>query len=189
MTPAQPADHARHPVQNRAAGDTRDVYGRPVLVLGVTSSLLAVILITCAVAIEFDPLWRSIVAGAGLVVLSTGLTVFVSTLMYRIAPAATAPALTVLYLMKVVVMGWYLLFVGAPAWLHSLGFAITVAVGLTLSWLALAPLAMRASAVLAREYAAVVRARQEQATAEAESAPILDGHVSEPTDGAEHGRA
>lgn len=189
MTPAQPADHLRHPVHDRPTGDTRDVYGRPVLVLSVTSIVLAVILITCTVAIEFAPLWRSIVAGIGLVVLSTGLTVFVSTLMYRIAPAATAPALALLYLVKVGIMGWYLLFVGSPEWLHTVGFAITVAAGLTLSWLVLAPLAMRASAVLAEEYAAVVRAQEELAAAEAESATILDGHVSEPTDGAEHGRA
>ncbi|MBD2761103.1 hypothetical protein IEE91_05675 [Kocuria sp. cx-455] len=188
MTPAQPADHVKHPVRDRSAGDAPDVYGRPVLVLSVTAIFLAVILITCVAALEFAPPWRSIVAGVGLVALSTGLTVFVSTLMYRIAPAATAPALALLYLVKVVVMGWYLLSVGSPEWLHSLGFAITVAAGLTLSWLALAPMAMRASAVLAREYAAVVRAKEEQAAAEADSATILDEHLSEPTDGGEHGR-
>lgn len=187
MTPAQPTDRLRHPVRDRPTGDAPDVYGRPVLVLSVTSILLAVILITCAAALEFVPLWRSIAAGAGLVILSTGLTVFVSTLMYRIAPAATAPALALLYLVKVVVLGWYLLSVGSPEWLHSLGFAITVAAGLILSWLALAPMAMRASAVLAKEYAAVVRAKEERAAAE--SAPILDEHLAEPTNGGEHGRA
>ena len=187
MTPAQPASRLRHPARDRPAGDTLDAYGRPVLVLSVTSVLLAVILITCAVALEFAPLWRSITAGAGLVILSTGPTVFVSTLMYRIAPAATAPALALLYLVKVVVLGWYLLSVGSPEWLHPLGFASTVAAGLILSWLALAPMAMRASAVLAREYVAVVRPEEEQAAAE--PAPILDEHLAEPTDGGEHDRA
>lgn len=191
MTSAQPADHARHAGRDRPAGQAHAVYGRPVLVLSVTSIFLAVILITCAAVIEFDPLWRSIVAGAGLVALSTGLTVFVSALMYRIAPAATAPALALLYLLKIAAMGWFLLSMGSPEWLHALGFAITVATGLMLSWLVLAPMAMRASAVLAGEYAAAVRAEEEQTTVEAESGPatILEENSSEPTNGGEHGRA
>lgn len=169
----------------------REVYGRPVLVLSVTSILLAVILTTCVAVIDVDPLWRSIGLGTGLVILSTGLTVFVTVLMYRLAPATTAPALALLYLLKVVVMGWYLLSVGAPDWLHSLGFAISIAAGLVLSWLVLAPIAMRASSVLASEYTAVVRAKEEQAAAEAqaESPTILDGNSSEPTEGGEHDRA
>lgn len=172
-------------------GASRDAYGRPVLVLSVTSIFLAVILITCAAVIDFDSLWRSIAVGAGLVMLSTGLTVFVSAFMYRLAPAATAPALALLYLLKIVIMGWYLLSVGAPEWLHSVGFAIAVAAGLVLSWLLLAPVAMRASTVLARDYAAVVRAREAQAAAEAEveAATTLEENPSEPTEGGADGRA
>lgn len=168
-----------------------EAYGRPVLILSVTSILLAVILITCAAMIGFDSLWRSIAVGVGLVTLSTGLTVFVSAFMYRVAPAATAPALAMLYLLKVVVMGWYLLSVGAPEWLHSLGFAITVAAGLVLSWLVLAPVAMRASNVLASDYAAVVRAKEarEAAEAEDEAATILEENPSDPTEGGGDDRA
>lgn len=174
-----------------SSADPREAYGRLVLVLSVTSILLAVILLTCSVMIAFDPLWRSIALGGALVMLSTGLTVFVSAFMYRVAPAATAPGLALLYLLKVVAMGWFLLSVGAPEWLHSLGFAITVAAGLILSWLVLAPVAMRASNVLASDYAAVVRAKEAQAAAEAEAraATILEENPSEPTEGGEDGRA
>lgn len=175
-----------------------EAYGRSVLVLSVTSILLAVILLTCAAVIEFDPLWRSIAVGGGLVMLSTGLTVFMSALMYRVAPAATAPALALLYLLKVVVMGWYLIFVGAPEWLQTRGFAITVAAGLVVSWLGLAPVAMRASTVLASDYAAAVRAKQEQEAAEQKAAAdqgenssptTLDNRATEPTEGEDHGQA
>lgn len=169
----------------------KDVYGRPILVLSVISIFLAVILITFAAAIGLDPLWRSIAVGVGLVTLSTGLTVFVSALMYRVAPAATAPALAMLYLLKVVVMGWYVLSVGAPEWLHSSGFAITVAAGLILSWLVLAPVAMRASNVLASDYAAVVRAKEAREVAEAENqaATILEEEPSKQTEGGVDDRA
>ena len=188
-----PSESAARPV-----AEPGEVYGRPVLVMSVISLILSVILLTCAAMIEFDALWRSITLGAGLVVLSTGLTVFVSVVMYRVAPAATAPALALLYLLKVVAMGWYLLSVGAPGWLHSAGFAITVAAGLMLSWLALAPVAARASSVLASEYAAVVREAQQRAAAEdaasaaedrEEPGTTLKEIPGGPTEGGDHERA
>lgn len=167
-----------------------DVYGRPVLVLSVTSVLLAVILITVSLVIPFDPVWRSVSVGSGLVILSTGLTVFVAAFMYRMAPAATAPALALLYLLKVVAMGWFLLSVGAPDWLHARGFAITVAVALMLSWLVLAPLAARASSALATEYARRVREKQEESSMQDETsaATTLDETAPATTEGGEHGQ-
>lgn len=164
----------------RPTVEPRDVYGRAVLVLGVISVILSVILLTCAALVDYDAAWRSITLGVGLVVLSTGLTVLVSVLMYRVAPAATAPALALLYLLKVVFMGWFLLSVGAPEWLHSTAFAISVAVGLVLSWLALAPVALRASSVLASDYAAVVRA-QEAPDAAAEDGTDSEGRLGPST--------
>ena len=53
--------------------------------------------------------------------------------MYRVAPAATAPALAALYLLKVLVLGWFLLFLGAPPWLAPRVFAVTVLVCLVLA--------------------------------------------------------
>ncbi|GAA2108647.1 hypothetical protein GCM10009824_02060 [Kocuria atrinae] len=196
MSHAVPA--SAHSASSEPTAEPPEAYGRSVLVLSVTSILLAVILLTCAAVIEFDPLWRSIAVGGGLVMLSTGLTVFMSALMYRVAPAATAPALALLYLLKVVVMGWYLIFVGAPEWLQTRGFAITVAAGLVVSWLGLAPVAMRASTVLASDYAAAVRAKQEQEAAEQKAAAdqgenssptTLDNRATEPTEGEDHGQA
>lgn len=188
MSSTHHENRADRAVRVRTAVAANDVYSIPVLILGAAAILLSVILLTYVAVIEFSSVWRSIAAGAAVVALSTGLTVFVSTLMFRIAPAATAPALALLYLVKVVVMGWYLLSVGAPPWLHSFGFALAVAVCLVLSWLVLAPIAMRASAVLAEEYQAVVRSQEQQAAAETEPESPRQENSSEPTDGGEHGR-
>lgn len=89
---------------------------------------------------------RSVVLGAGLVALSSSATVLVAAQMYRVAPAATAPALAALYLLKVLVLGWVLLVVGAPGWLASRAFAVTVLACLVLSTAVFALLVRRVTA-------------------------------------------
>lgn len=107
---------------------------------------------------------RSALLGVGLVALSTGATVAVSVLMYRVAPAATAPALALLYLVKVVILGWVLLNAGAPSWLHPRGFALSVAAAVVASWCVVGPVAARAARILGEEHVAMTRARRDEAT-------------------------
>lgn len=115
--------------------------------------IVAVILLTFAGLPVAGNAARSVALGLGLVVLSTGLTLLLAAAMYRSAPAATAPALAVLYLAKVTAMGWWLLALGAPDWLRGTAFAVTVAAALVASWLLLAPIALRAAAAVARQEA------------------------------------
>ena len=137
-------------------GSTRPYRGA--VTASVTSVSLAVILLTFAALPLGGAAGRSVALGLGLVVLSTGLTLLVSAVLYRTAPAATAPALAVLYLAKITAMGWWLLALGAPGWLRTTPFAGTVAAALVASWLLLAPVALRATAAAAREDAVTARA-------------------------------
>lgn len=131
------------------AGSPRPYAGA--MTASVTSVIVAVILLTFAGLPVAGDGARSVALGLGLVVLSTGLTLLVSAVMYRAAPAATAPALAVLYLAKVTALGWWLLALGAPEWLRGTAFAVTVAAALVASWLLLAPVALRATAAVARQ--------------------------------------
>lgn len=142
----------RRPVPVEPAGAPRVYAGATTASVALLSA--AVILLTVTASPAVGATARSAALGLGLVCLSTGLTVLVSVLMYRAAPAATAPALAVLYLAKVTSMGWWLLARGAPQWLQATAFAVTVVAALVASWLVLAPLAARTSAAVARHEAA-----------------------------------
>mgnify|MGYP002653467218 CR=1 FL=1 len=83
------------------------------------------------------PTWQSgwVLAQSvdAIIAVSSAATALVAAQMYRVAPAATAPALAALYLLKVLVLGWFLLFLGAPPWLAPRVFAVTVLVCLVLA--------------------------------------------------------
>ena len=138
-------------------------YGAAATTLGVGMFTAGAVLVGSAAGWEAPGLVRSVLLGVGLVALSAGATVIVSLVMYRVAPAATAPALAALYLLKVVAMGWFLINVGAPSWLHPRGFAASAALTLVASWLGMGPVAGRAARILGEDQLRVIRADQDAA--------------------------
>lgn len=91
-----------------------------------------------------DPV-RSALFGVGLVAISSAATVLVSAQMFRGAPAATAPALAALYLLKVLALGWLLLVPGPPDWLAPGAFVTGALAALVTATAVSAVLARRVS--------------------------------------------
>lgn len=127
-----PATNTESSVAPPAVPTIPESYGAGVRRTSLACLGLGVLLVLTA-GLGISDMLRSVALGAGLVVLSSSATVLVAAQMYRMAPAATAPALAALYLLKVLVLGWVLLAVGAPGWLASRAFAVTVLAGLVLS--------------------------------------------------------
>lgn len=122
-----PATNTESSVAPPAVPTIPESYGAGVRRTSLACLGLGVLLVLTA-GLGISDMLRSVALGAGLVVLSSSATVLVAAQMYRMAPALAA-----LYLLKVLVLGWVLLAVGAPGWLASRAFAVTVLAGLVLS--------------------------------------------------------
>ena len=92
----------------------------------------------------------SALAGAGLVSVSYALTLLVAQLGSRLPGTAAAPLLAMTYLVKVLVLGWVLFNVPAPAWLHA-GWLATGVLAALVGWLALAAATAARASRRARE--------------------------------------
>ena len=95
---------------NDAARSRPPSYARGVRAGAVMFLILGVILLTLSAVVDMLSAPRSVLLGAGIIAVSSAATALVAAQMYRVAPAATAPALAALYLLKVLVLGWFLLF-------------------------------------------------------------------------------
>lgn len=146
--PAAPAPaSAEEPGEQSTPGPvTGDGYGRGVVLASMGGVVVGTLLVAASYGVDAAPPLRSGGFGAGLVAVSTGATALVSALLYRAAPAATAPALAALYLVKVMVFGWLLLVPGAPPWLVPPAFVAAAVVTLVAAMVAFAVIARRVSA-------------------------------------------
>jgi len=137
--------------------------GRPSYAPGARAAaagamLLAVLLLVAAYRPGLGDGVRSACFGGGLVLLSAGATVLVAAQLFRTAPAATAPALAALYLIKVLAFGWLLLVPGTPPWLAPGTFLTAVLTVLAATTVGSAVLAHRVSMREARLVAAAAPA-------------------------------
>ncbi|MDO4918581.1 hypothetical protein [Kocuria sp.] len=110
------------PAHDDAAHPGPASYGRGVRAASALVLLLGAAGIVVAYLGGGGPGLRSVCLGAGLLAVSSAASALVSAQMFRVAPAATAPALAFLYLVKVLVLGWLLLVPGEPAWLEPAPF-------------------------------------------------------------------
>ena len=120
-------------------------YGPGARTWSAVALAVAVLAVMGAFALEVPDGVRSAAFGAGLVTASSATTVLVSAHMFRVAPAATAPALAGLYLLKVLVAGGLLLTLAPPAWLVPSVFLVAALVGLVLALVRFARLTGRVS--------------------------------------------
>lgn len=131
-------------------------YGRGVRTASLLALVAGAVLVWAAFGTGAPDGWRSAMFGAGLVGASSAASVLVSAHMFRVAPAATAPALAALYLLKVLALGWLLVVPSAPSWLVPgafLGWALAVHLVATACFVALTRRVSRQEAGL-RERAA-----------------------------------
>lgn len=133
MTPDRAPRSSAESAAHDAARSRPPSYARGVRAGAVMFLILGVILLTLSAVVDMLSAPRSALLGAGIIAVSSAATALVAAQMYRVAPAATAPALAALYLLKVLVLGWFLLFLGAPPWLAPRVFAVTVLVCLVLA--------------------------------------------------------
>ncbi|RKQ36662.1 hypothetical protein [Kocuria tytonis] len=159
-------------------------YGRGVR----AGSLLVAAAAAAAVAVAFGAhvpdTARSLLFGAGLVALSSAASVLVAAQMFRVAPAATAPALAALYLLKVLALGWLLLVPGPPGWLVPgafLGSALAVHVVATVCFVVLV---RRVSGHAARDLALQRAAEHDDAAPPPPAPRVADAaHLAAPAAG------
>jgi hypothetical protein len=102
----------------------------------------------------------SALAGAGLISVSYVITLLVALLGSRLPGTAAAPLLAMTYLVKVLVLGWVLFNVPAPAWLRPGWLAAGVLAALA-GWLALAAATAARASRRAREELERDRAAQD----------------------------
>lgn len=121
MTPDRAPRSSAQSAAHDAARSRPPSYGRGVRAGAVMFLILGVILLTLSAAVGIPSVPRSVLLGAGIIAISS------------VAAGATAPALAALYLLKVLVLGWFLMFLGAPPWLAPRAFAVTVLVCLVLA--------------------------------------------------------
>ncbi|RLY94662.1 hypothetical protein CWC38_07575 [Kocuria tytonicola] len=120
-------------------------YGRGVRSTAAAALLAGAAMTGVAYLVECGDPVRSALFGVGLVALSSAATALVSAQMFRGAPAATAPALAALYLLKVLALGWLLLVPGPPDWLVPGAFVTGALVALVAATAVSAVLARRVS--------------------------------------------
>lgn len=133
MTPDRAPRSSAESAAHDAARSRPPSYGRGMRAGAIMFLILGVILLTLSALMGMPSAPRSVLLGAGIIAVSSAATALVAAQMYRMAPVATAPALAALYLLKVLVLGWFLLFLGAPPWLAPRVFAVTVLVCLVLA--------------------------------------------------------
>ena len=143
---------------------TAHTYGTGVRAGAAAALLLGAVAVTASWLAPAPAAARSALLGSGLVVLSAAATALVSAQLFRSAPAATAPALAALYLLKVLALGWLLLGPGPPGWLAP-GVFVLAAVAAVLG--TTAGTALLARRVTDRE-ARVLVARARTSTAQKE---------------------
>ena len=120
-------------------------YGRGVRAAAAGSLLVGALMMVGALDLEAPGALRSVLLGAGLLATSASASVLVAAQLFRTAPAATAPALAALYLVKVLVLGWFLVAVGAPPWLVAGPFVVSAVTAQVLALVVFAVLAHRVS--------------------------------------------
>ena len=141
--PTARQDQADHRLAPDGGGSTQlppGTYGRGVRTASSLALMVGAVLVWAAFGTGAPDGWRSAMFGAGLVGASSAASVLVSAHMFRVAPAATAPALAALYLLKVLALGWLLVVPTAPSWLVPgafLGWALVVHLVATACFVAL----------------------------------------------------
>ncbi|MFL0563043.1 hypothetical protein ACH0BM_06635 [Kocuria rhizophila] len=134
-------------------------YGHGARTWSAVALVAAALAVAAAFLLELPDGIRSAAFGAGLVTASSATTVLVAAQMFRVAPAATAPALAGLYLLKVLVAGGLLLTLAPPAWLVPGVFLGAALVGLVLALVGFARLTGRVSGQQTRALVASRSAR------------------------------